>query len=151
MKKLVTIILIPAAILAIWLFTRGTEQAAQGPHGGDIKAAGNYWVEMKSNSNSVYSWLLDRNKMTIRNGDCYCEIWTVADDSSRTKVTMIPYGIDGFYGELKGDRYKQCIVLYEVNGEAISAIFEREGLIVESSLQLMDNSHAGIESEICQQ
>lgn len=130
MKTKLTYIVLPVAIILSWFFAQGYDSIDRGPHGGEIKAVDQYYIEMKSEPATIYAYFLDRNKMSVRNPNLKCEAKLMYADSSITKIDMLPFGTEGYYGKIAADNYNTCLITFTFAGEKVSAAFENERLLV---------------------
>lgn len=130
MKTKLTFLVLPVAIILSWFFAQGSESIDRGPHGGEIKAVDQYYIEMKSEPATIYAYFLDRNKMSVRNPNLKCEAKLMYADSTVTKIDLLPYGVDGFSGKIVADNYNTCLITFTFAGEKVSAAFENKTLLV---------------------
>ena len=105
-------------------------QTSSGPHGGIVKPAGAYNIELKSTYPNLYTFLLDKNNKPMRNKGILCEIDFLLSDKTKINSQLTPYMADGFMMELGTFNYSTCKVLYNVYGKTISADFDNESAIV---------------------
>lgn len=133
MRTKLSFAILPVAIILTWFFAGDSEQLPpRGPHGGQIKAVDNYYVEMKSDESTIYAYLLDRNKLAVRNGNVKCEVRLLFADSSIFEVKMEPFGTEGYYGLTAAQNYNLCLVTFTIFNAKISAAFKNNTLLVSS-------------------
>jgi len=101
-----------------------------GPHGGRVKSAGSYNIEMKVASHNFQAFLLDNQLNPISNKGMTCEIRFFLCDSSTIDIDLKPFGDDAFMVESSLKGYYYYNVVFHVFGKQIKAKFEDENLIV---------------------
>ena len=101
-----------------------------GPHGGNVKNAGPYNIELKNSYPEFYVFLLDKNNTPIKNHNISCEAKFIFADNKSYSSTLIPFGDDGFYGEVISSNYYLCKINFNVRGKSISTVFENDITIV---------------------
>jgi len=100
----------------------------KGPHGGMIKAADNYFIEVTNPDKLFFAYLLDKDSKAISNKGISGDIKYFLPDSSIFDVQLKPSGDDAFSGEgIRGFYY--CKVTLNVFGKPVSARFENTTLI----------------------
>lgn len=127
-KIIVIALLIAAAIILVSL---NVFQSSQGPHGGTVKKAENYNIEMKNPGGSMYAYLLDRNLKPVNNKGISCKVKLFFPDKTAADQILSPFGTDGFIIELIPMYYVSCTVTFNVAGKNIEADFENEVLFVD--------------------
>jgi len=100
-------------------------QSSYGPHGGLIKPAGNYQIEMKNPFGNLYAYLLDKKSRTIPNKGISCKARYYFPDSTTTEIDLKPLGEDGFVTETT-IRFYSCKITFNLFGKSVSAKFENE-------------------------
>lgn len=131
LKKMKTkIILISLLILALILISLKVFQSSDGPHGGRVKQAEEYHIEMKNPGGSLHAFLLDRNQKPLSNKDITCRAKLFYPDNTSSEADMAPFGWDGFLIESIPRYYVSCRIVFNVSGKHISAEFENETLFV---------------------
>ncbi|MBC7861428.1 MAG: hypothetical protein IAF38_00555 [Bacteroidia bacterium] len=106
-----------------------------GPHGGIVKVAGKYKIEMKNESSSLtepktYFYLLDKNSKSIENSKLTCRVKFFFNDSTSVDGQIVPYEKEGFVNLSAILRFNSCRVAFDLAGETISTIFENETILV---------------------
>ncbi len=112
------------------LYSLDTYQSPSGPHGGDVKQAENFNIEMKASFPSIYVYLLDQKLKPINNKGITCEIKFFFPDDTSTDLELKPFQDDGFIMESSKIVYNFCIVTFNVFGKSVSAKFEKESTVV---------------------
>jgi hypothetical protein len=131
MKAKTIIIIAFLILLALFLISINFIQSPYGPHGGKVKEAGEYNIEMKNVYPNMYTVLLDKDYKPINNKGILCEIHFILPDNTKLNSQLKPFEEDGFTMELGGLNFSTCRVFFNVNGKSISAGFENENLIVQ--------------------
>lgn len=106
-----------------------TDPAA--PHGGRIKAAGNYFVELLFSSEKTYVYLLDQKVKPVSNQGISGKIIFQQADNIVTASELIPLKEEGFIAKVSVPAYVSCTVNFEVRGKKISAAFDNAESIAE--------------------
>lgn len=117
-------------ILVAIFITKSLSQSTSAPHGGKVKQAGNYNIEMKHADAELYAFLLDNKLNPINNKDVTCDARLYFPDSSTVDVIMIPFGKDGFKAEPASEYFNSCKITFHLSGNNVSAEFENETLLV---------------------
>jgi hypothetical protein len=101
-----------------------------GPHGGTVKNAGVYNIELKNSYPVFYVFLLDRNHMPIKNYGITCDAKFIYQDTTSYNKALMPYSDDGFYSEYTSSGFNFCKINFNIRGRIVSAIFENDISIV---------------------
>ncbi len=133
MKAKFIIISILLILLALLLVSKNFFQSPVGPHGGIVKPAGEYNIEMKTIYPNIYTFLLNKNNKPIINKKLSCEISFLLPNNSIINSQLRPFGKDGFMMELGGLNYSTCRIFFNVQGKSVSAEFESENPIAEKN------------------
>lgn len=104
-----------------------------GPHGGIVKPAQQYNIEVKTAYPSIYAYLLDDKKNPISNKKIECTISFLMPDNTNFDVQPKPYLEDGFVVESGSTVYHSCRVTFNVQGKSVSALFENQNVIVQKN------------------
>ena len=107
----------------------GLGQTDTGPHGGQMKKAGNYLIEINNSGTRLYCWLLNENAKPIENKNIICDVKFYFPDHSVLDSRAEPLGKDGFSIKNAG-LYFSCQVRFRVHGKYVSANFESISPIV---------------------
>ena len=124
-SKFIGIILLTALILVAFNLTDNPV----GPHGGTVKTAGIYNIEMKNSYPNLYAFLLDSRLRPISNKGITCEGKFNFADSSSSIIPFKPFWEDGFSMKLGSLRFNTCRINFNISGKIVSAQFENENLI----------------------
>ena len=125
------IIIIFLITLSTLLISLAFIQFELGPHGGNVKNAGPYNIELKNSYPEFFVFLLDKNNTPIKNHNISCEAKFIFPDNTSYISTLIPYGEDGFYAASGSSNYYLCKINFNVSGKSISAIFENNITVVQ--------------------
>lgn len=101
-----------------------------GPHGGYLKKAGNYTIEMKTGFPFFYTYLLGNRNKPISNRIISCRVMLLLPDHTETQIVMRRYGEDGFFSEAADLPASAYWISFEVDGETVSARFDDINFIV---------------------
>jgi len=105
----------------------GEDHSHSSPHGGVVKTAGNYHIEMVKGEGSVSFYLLDDEENAIPNKDIKGTVILQFDDQTTATEKLVAQGDDHFIVSLKdADLTFTCIVSFKVNGKTINAKFQKE-------------------------
>lgn len=118
-------ILLASTLISLKIF-----QSTYGPHGGVVKPAGVYHIEMKNPYGNLYAYLLEADSKPILNKGISCKARYYLPDSTSTEVDLKPFGDDGFTAETT-IRFYICKITFDVFGKSVSAKFENENPIVQ--------------------
>ncbi len=118
------------ATFALGLASLGIYTSLDGPHGGVVKDAGRYKIEMKSMPTHFSTYLLDHTTQPISNKGLTCKAKFIFADSTMVDADLIPFGADGFEAKSLVGYFQSCRITFMAKGEAISAVFENEGVMV---------------------
>ena len=119
-------LLITFTLIAIRLM-----QPAIGPHGGIVREAGQYHIEIRSEYTCLYVFLLDGKTVPIPNRGILCELRVLFPDNTDTRLLLKPYGTDGFFIRLGSQRFQTYKICFNVFGENVSTEFNTENLVVQ--------------------
>lgn len=131
MRAKTIIIIVFLILLALFLISQNFFQSIIGPHGGKIKPAGEYNIEMKNVYPNIYTFLLDKKNKPIINKGILCEINFILPNHTVINSQLKPFREDGFTMELGEFNFSTCRVFFNVYGKSISAVFDNENPIVQ--------------------
>lgn len=114
----------------ILLYSLNIDQSPTGPHGGELKQAESFNIEMLSSFPNLYVYLFDQKLQPINNKEVTCEIKFFFPDHTSKDLNLKPFEEDGFVIETSKIVYNACKVTFNVSGRPVSAMFEREHSIV---------------------
>jgi hypothetical protein len=117
-------------LLTLALVALGFLKPSGGPHGGDIKTAGDYHIEMKAIYPYFYAYLLDGKMRPFSNKGVLCEVKFKFPDDIEIKAFLKPYGEDGFFLESGALNYYSCKIYFNVFGKYVSASFENQNSLL---------------------
>ncbi|MBW0164195.1 MAG: hypothetical protein HYI21_05765 [Sediminibacterium sp. Gen4] len=126
MKK-ITILMTVLLIATFTTFAQhsGGDHKHGSPHGGTVKSAGDFHIEVSVKDGMVMAYLLDANEKAMKNtGVAGTAVIQMADGQTST-ITLIPNGNDGFMYTLdKAKKYNKAIVTFTTGGKNASASFD---------------------------
>lgn len=112
------------------LVSLGSTQA-EGPHGGIVKKAEGYYIEMKNNPDtSFFAYLLSKKQKTISNQNISGEVQLFFPDSTTLDVKLTPIAGNGFTAKVLTGFYA-CKITFHVFEKEVSAQFEKQSQIVQ--------------------
>ena len=116
---------------AITLFALPVASLSEGPHGGILKSADEYYIEMKNNPDtSFYVYLLDNKLRTISNKDISGEVKLFFSDNTSMDVRLTPSVENSFTAVITPGFYA-CKIIFHVSGKDVSAPFEKQSQIAD--------------------
>ena len=130
MKTKIIIVVVIVLVAGGLLVSLNLFQSPNGPHGGVVKPAGNYQIEMKNPYGNLYAYLLDVESKPIRNRRVTCNVRYYFPDNTTTDVDLKPFGDDGFTAETT-IKFYSCKITFNLQGKSVSAKFENENPIVQ--------------------
>ena len=108
------------------------EHATPHPHGGEVKDAGKYHIEMVADmllkEAQVSFYLLKGAMKSVSNEGITGTVQYKYKDESTVTETLKPKGDDGFSAELKRKEPFYCIVAFLIKGKTVSTVFNYEGM-----------------------
>ncbi|MFN3665438.1 MAG: hypothetical protein ACK4S0_04730 [Sediminibacterium sp.] len=126
MKKL-TILMTVLLMATFTTFAQhsGGDHKHGSPHGGTVKSAGGFHIEVSVKDGMVMAYLLDANEKTIKNkGVTGTAVIQMADGKTST-ITLTPSGNEGFMYTLdKAKKYNKAIVTFITGDKTASASFD---------------------------
>lgn len=126
MKKL-TILMVVMLIASFTTFAQhnGGDHKHGSPHGGTVKSASDFHIEVVVKDGMVMAYLLDGKEKAMANtGVTAAAVIQMADGQTST-ITLIPSGTDGFMYTLdKSKKYNKAIVTITTGGKTASASFD---------------------------
>lgn len=95
------------------------------PHGGTVKSAGDFHIELTVKDGMVMAYLLDGKEKTMANAGVTATAVIQMADGQTSNITLIPSGKDGFMYTLdKIKKYNKAIVTFVNAGKTASASFD---------------------------
>lgn len=95
------------------------------PHGGKVKAAKNYFIELLFTRENTFIYLFDsKDQKSINNTGITGKIVFTDFDNISSSSDLAAYSNDGFIAKTNIPAYKSCIVSFEIKGVHISAQFD---------------------------
>lgn len=111
------------------LYSVNRYQGTTGPHGGELKAAENFHIELKEAFPNLHCYLLDQKLLPVSNVGVLCEVRFFMPDETSVDLTLKPFLNDGFILESNSIVYNSCKVTFNISGKSVSAKFDKENLI----------------------
>jgi hypothetical protein len=125
--KLILFGLILSGIVVLYSVNR--YQGTTGPHGGELKPAENFNIELKEAFPNLHCYLLDQKLEPVSNLGVLCEIRFFMPDETTVDLNLKPFLNDGFILESNTIVYNSCRVTFNISGKSVSAKFNKEHLI----------------------
>ena len=95
------------------------------PHGGTVKSAGDFHIELGMKDGMVMAYLLDAKEKTLKNENVKAAAVIQTADGKTLSITLIPSGNEGFMYTLdKAKKYNKAIVTFTTGGKTASASFD---------------------------
>lgn len=95
------------------------------PHGGLVKSAGNFHIEVTVKDGMGMAYLLDGNEKTLVNARVTATAVIQMANGQTSNINLIPSGKDGFMFTLdKAKKYNKAIVTFVSSGKTASAKFD---------------------------
>ena len=105
----------------------GEDHAHKATHGGVVKTAGNYHIEMVKGEEKVSFYLLDGKENTIPNKDITGTAILQFENKTTATEKLTAQGNDHFIVKLKEPELSfTCVVSFKVGGKTVSAKFQEE-------------------------
>ncbi|MES2285501.1 MAG: hypothetical protein V4547_07420 [Bacteroidota bacterium] len=112
------------------LYSLNICQAITGPHGGELKPAENFNIELKEAFPNLHCYLLDQKLLPVSNKGVLCEVRFFLPNETSVDLNLKPFEDDGFILESNTIVYNSCRVTFNMSGKSVSAKFSKENLIV---------------------
>lgn len=105
------------------------QQSTLGPHGGRLKTAGNYKIELFGCDNYLEIYLFDRDSNTINNTGITGTIEFYYTGEATLSSTLVHYGMDGFTAKIPNNTFLYSKPSFNINGQfVLTEKFENECL-----------------------
>lgn len=111
------------------LYSVNSNQVTSGPHGGELKSAENFHIELKEAFPNLHCYLLDQKLGPVSNVGVLCEIRFFMPDETSVDLNLKPFLDNGFILESNTIVYNSCRVTFNISGKSISAKFDKENMI----------------------
>ncbi|MFZ6024473.1 MAG: hypothetical protein ACOYVG_08485 [Bacteroidota bacterium] len=122
MKKMYLTVLL--AVLAV-LGVNAQDHKHGSPHGGTVKSAGDFHIEVAVKDGMVMAYLLDGKEKAMTNTGVTGTALIQTADGQTSTITLIPNGKEGFMYTLdKSKKYNKAIVTFTSSGKTASASFD---------------------------
>lgn len=130
MKNSFTFVLLSISIILIGLFTSAVIPDTKGPHGGELKSAGDYMIELDRTETTIEAYLFDSLGQAMGNRKISCEVILFYFDCTEYTVRMSPNGKEGFIGFVPDSFFSSCDVTFSYGDKQVTASFENPVMIV---------------------
>ncbi len=95
------------------------------PHGGTVKSAGDYHIEISVKDGMVMAYLLDGKEKAMKNTGVTGTALVQTADGKTSTVTLSANGDEGFMYNLdKAKKYNKAVVTFTTSGKTASASFD---------------------------
>lgn len=119
-------------VIGVLYSMKNNSKLPEGPHGGRIKEADNYYIEVKSVYSHFYVYLLNKEYKTVIEKNTTCEIRFFLYDGSTLDIPLKPYAEGGFTMDYYSMDYNSYRIMFNVAGKSVSAKFENENALVQN-------------------
>lgn len=103
----------------------GADHKHGSPHGGTVKSAGAFHIEVSVKDGMVMAYLLDANEKAMKNKAVTGTAVIQMADGKTSTITLTPSGNEGFMYTLdKAKKYNKAIVTFTTGGKTASASFD---------------------------
>ena len=102
-----------------------------GPHGGVVKQAGDYKIELLKSFDSFTMYLLDRNAKTFKNKGITGNVIFMLPDNTNSEVPVKLSGDESFMCGIPSAAYVSMQITFHVQEKSFTAKFENETILVE--------------------
>lgn len=126
MKKL-TILMVGMLMASFTTFAQhsGGDHKHGSPHGGTVKSAGDFHIEVAVKDGMVMAYLLDGKEKAMANTGVTATAVIQMADGQTSNVTLAPSGKEAFMYMLdKTKKYNKAIVTFVSGSKTASATFE---------------------------
>ena len=97
-----------------------------GPHGGAVKQAEGFQIEMKNSFDGFQTFLLDVASKSVSNKNVNCKVRFIFNDKTTVDYSLKPFGEDGFACEANMRGVMSSRITFNLAEKSISAVFENE-------------------------
>lgn len=104
------------------------DHAHKAPHGGMVKTAGEYHIEMVMSEGKMVFYLLDKNEKTLSNKEIVGTVTLQYEDKTSSTEKLMAMGTEQFMIDTKGKHVSTCIVTLKVKGKTVSAKFDHKDM-----------------------
>ena len=103
-------------ILTLLFSLSFAQQSNLGPHGGRIKTAGKYKVELLGCDNYLEVYLYDADTNAVNNKEVTGSIEFYYNSEASLNSTLVRYGMDGFTARIPNNTFFYSKVTFDING-----------------------------------
>ena len=104
----------------------GETHAHKSPHGGTVRTAGKYHIELVQHANEVHVYLLDGKENTLPVNRTTGTVMLLSTTNKTSTVRLTPMGEDHLVAQLPaGVTLRTAILSVKANGSSLSARFEK--------------------------
>jgi hypothetical protein len=112
----------------------GETHAHKSPHGGTVRTAGKYHIELVQHANEVHVYLLDGKENALPVNRTTGSVMLLSTTNKTSTVRLTPVGEDHLVAQLPaGVTLRTAIVSVKANGSSLSARFEKLDAAAKSS------------------
>ena len=103
----------------------GETHAHSAPHGGTVRTAGQFHIELVQQADEVHVYLLDTKEATVATAGTTGAVTLLTTANKTSRATLTPTG-DHFVAKIPaGTQLRTAIVSLNSNGKSLSARFEK--------------------------
>ena len=104
----------------------GESHTHKAPHGGTVRTAGEYHIEVVAAPGQLTVYLLDGKEGVTPNKGVSGSATVQTTDNKSATVTLTPAGDDHFVAKLaEGAAARTAVISFQVKGKSVSAIFDK--------------------------
>lgn len=126
MKKIIIMLVaMLSAFTSVFAQHSGGDHKHGSPHGGTVKSAGDFHIEVNIKDGMIMAYLLDAKEKTMSNTGVSATAVIQTADGQTSNITLIPNGADSFMYTLdKAKKYNKAIITFATGGKTGSASFD---------------------------
>jgi len=121
--------------VALFFLTQelNAQQKSFGPHGGRLKTAGTYQIELFGCNDYIEIYLFDGDANAINNGNINGTVAFYYNQQSTLICMLVRYGMDGFTAKIPINTFLYCKPSLDIGGRfIITERFENECLNIKN-------------------
>ncbi|MDR6563738.1 MULTISPECIES: hypothetical protein [unclassified Arcicella] len=124
MKK-ITMLFALVLISSLSIFAQKENHKHSSPHGGIVKSAGDYHLEIKTSSGMLMVYLLDGNEKSLAIGNATANATLQTEDGQVVTLALPSNKKDGFMAMIdKNKKFHKAIITVSFNGKTANATFD---------------------------
>jgi hypothetical protein len=120
--KIITLLTFCAQIVS-------AQQNGFGPHGGRLKTAGTYKIELFGCNDHIEVYLFDRDTNAISNNNVSGSVEFFYSGQATLNCPLVHYGMDGFTAKIPANTFLYSKPTFNMNNVIVTEKFENECLM----------------------